>query len=175
MANEIDGLHLIVDGLVESPESAFTEQNLRNLLLQLVKDLNMQLIFGPVFHNVEIDESKLTGDVFQDEGGISGFCMIGTSHISIHVWPLRKHFSMDVFSCKQFDSLRAQSTIETFLTTKHASYTSVQRRQGGVVDEIIPIPPGKSVVLTQEQYAQLLANSTPLVLSSTSSEKHLAP
>src|SRR5580693_8729251 len=115
MVNEIDGLHLIVDGLVESPEAVFTQENLRNLLLQLVADLKMQLIFGPIFHEVEIDESKLTGDVFQDEGGISGFCMIGTSHISIHVWPLRRHFSMDIFSCKQFENLKAQKTIEKYL------------------------------------------------------------
>lgn len=163
MANEIDGLHLIVDGLVESPESAFTEKNIRKLLLQLVEDLGMQLIFGPVFHNVDIDESRLTGDVFQDEGGLSGFCMIGTSHISIHVWPLRKHFSMDVFSCKQFDSMKARLTIEKFLDTKNASYIEVQRRQGGVVDEVIPIPSGRSVILTEEQYEQFLASSGSLM------------
>jgi S-adenosylmethionine decarboxylase len=139
MANEIDGLHLIVDGLVESPKSAFTKKNLRNLLLRLVQDLKMQLIFGPIFHDVEIDESKLTGDVFQDEGGISGFCMIGTSHISIHVWPLRKHFSMDIFSCKQFDGGRARMTVEKYLDPKHATFTAVRRRQGGLVNEIDPV------------------------------------
>jgi S-adenosylmethionine decarboxylase len=141
MANEIDGLHLIVDGLVESPAKVFSEDNLRKLLLQLVSDLKMQLIFGPLFHNVEIDESRLTGDVFQDEGGISGFCMIGTSHISIHVWPLRQHFSMDVFSCKQFDAQLATKTITEFLGPQHMTCTQVQRRQGGLVDEISrPIP-----------------------------------
>jgi len=146
MANEIDGLHLIVDGLVESPKFVFTKKNLRNLLLQLVKDLDMQLILGPLFHNVKIDESKLTGDVFQDEGGVSGFCMIGTSHISIHVWPLRQHFSMDIFSCKQFDSSRAQTTINNFLDPKHAAFTEVRRRQGGVVDEMISIPPPREAM-----------------------------
>jgi S-adenosylmethionine decarboxylase len=138
MANEIDGLHLVVDGLVESPKKVFSEKNLRALLLQLVKDLKMQLIFGPVFHEVEIEPSRLTGDVFQDEGGISGFCMIGTSHISIHVWPLRKHFSMDVFSCKQFDRELARETIEKMLDPTQASYVAVQRRQGGFVTEQEP-------------------------------------
>ena len=129
--NKIDGLHLIVDGLVGSPSVVFAEDNLRGLLLQLVEDLKMQLIFGPIFHSVEIDASKLTGDVFQDEGGVSGFCMIGTSHISIHVWPLRKHFSMDIFSCKQFDSELASSTIEKFLAPEQSQYNRVIRRQGG--------------------------------------------
>jgi S-adenosylmethionine decarboxylase len=136
MANEIDGLHLIVDGLVESPKSVFTQENLKRLLLQLVDDLKMQLIFGPIFHEVEIEEAKLTGDVFQDEGGVSGFCMIGTSHISIHVWPLRQHFSMDIFSCKQFDSGKARTTIERHLDPSQATFTEVRRRQGGMVDEV---------------------------------------
>ena len=137
--NVINGLHLIVDGLVESPKSVFTQENLRSLLLHLVSDLEMQLIFGPIFHEVEIEESKLTGDVFQDEGGVSGFCMIGTSHISIHVWPLRQHFSMDIFSCKQFDGGKARTTIEKFLDPKHATFTAVRRRQGGLVDEVTSI------------------------------------
>lgn len=139
MANEIDGLHLIVDGLVESPKKVFSKKNLRALLLQLVSDLKMQLIFGPVFHEVEIEPSRLTGDVFQDEGGISGFCMIGTSHISIHVWPLRKHFSMDVFSCKQFDREAARATIERMLDPEQATFVAVQRRQGGMITEREPL------------------------------------
>ncbi len=132
MANRIDGLHLVVDGTVEDPPSAFSEANLRALMLKLVDDLKMQLIWGPMFKVVEIDESKLTGDEFQDEGGISGFCMIGTSHISIHVWPLRKHFSMDVFSCKRFDHDTASETIIKFMRPKAAAFRTLLREQGGL-------------------------------------------
>lgn len=132
MANRIDGLHLVVDGTVEDPARVFVEANLHALLLRLVSDLKMQLIYGPKFLNVEIDESKLTGDEFQDEGGVSGFCMIGTSHISIHVWPLRKHFSLDVFSCKRFDQDEAVKTIMEFLRPKAASFRTMLREQGGL-------------------------------------------
>ena len=132
MANEIDGLHLIVDGLVESPKSVFTQENLKKLLLQLVDDLKMQLIFGPLFHEVEIEEEKLTGDVFQDEGGVSGFCMIGTSHISIHVWPLRKFFHMDVFSCKTFDEKIAMKTIHALLQPKAIAINTIRRSQNNL-------------------------------------------
>lgn len=131
MANEIDGLHLVVDGRVGDPKRAFTKKNLRGLMIQLVKDLRMELIWGPKFKEVELDPSKLTGDVFQDEGGVSGFCMIGTSHISIHVWPLRQHFSMDVFSCKLFDGDLAKRTISEFLKPESATFHVIRRRQGG--------------------------------------------
>lgn len=133
MANVIDGLHIIADGSV--PEGriaeAFSKTGLTTLMLDLVRVLDMQLIFGPVFKKVKLDPKKLTGDTFQDEGGISAFCMIGTSHISVHVWPLRQHFSMDVFSCKTFDEKKAKGVIEKFFKADNVSWASVRRRQGG--------------------------------------------
>jgi len=138
MANQIDGLHLISDGRVYDPDRVFKKKNLKALLLKLVEVLEMQLIWGPEFLDVKLDPSKLTGDVFQDEGGISGFCMIGTSHISIHVWPLRQHFSMDVFSCKTFDAALAKKTIEKFLKPENVTFHMLSRRQGGEAEEFFP-------------------------------------
>ncbi len=133
MANVIDGLHVIADWSVPERriEEAFSRVGLTTLMLDLVKVLDMQLIYGPKFKKVRVDPSKLTGDVFQDEGGISGFCMIGTSHISVHVWPLRRHFSMDVFSCKSFNDVKARKVIEKFFEPENVAYTHVMRRQGG--------------------------------------------
>lgn len=145
MANVIDGLHLIVDGRVKSPRRAFAQRNLKALMLRLVEDLDMQLIWGPKFKRVKLEPAKLTGDVFQDEGGISGVCMIGTSHISVHVWPLRRHFSMDVFSCKHFDDARAKATILEFLGPESSTFHLVRRRQGGEA----PARPAYSPVVGQ--------------------------
>jgi S-adenosylmethionine decarboxylase len=140
MANEIDGLHLIVDGLVESPKKVFSEKNLKALMLRLVEDLDMQLIWGPKFKRVKLEPTKLTGDVFQDEGGISGVCMIGTSHISVHVWPLRRFVHMDVFSCKTFDERKAVETIHEFLQPEAINVQSVRRSQ----NDLLPISDPKS-------------------------------
>lgn len=135
MANLIDGLHIIADGSVPERriEEAFSRAGLTVLMLDLVKVLDMQLIYGPKFKKVRLNPRKLTGDVFQDEGGVSGFCMIGTSHISVHVWPLRKHFSMDVFSCKSFDAMKARQVVEKFfeIDKGQVSWTYVRRYQGG--------------------------------------------
>lgn len=121
------GLHLILDGYVEDP-SVFVSSKLVSLFKGLAEKLEMQIIMGPTFLEVELDPSKLTGDVFQDEGGITGMCVISTSHMSIHCWPLRKCFSMDVFSCKDFEEEAAVSVINDVLGVKSVTLTRVDRR-----------------------------------------------
>jgi len=114
MANEINGSLLVLDGVTTDP-TCFNEANLTALMLDMASTLGMDIILGPIFKDVELDESKLTGDIFQDEGGISGFCMISTSHISIHCWPLRREFLADVFSCRGFDATAAIAVARKYL------------------------------------------------------------
>lgn len=120
------GLHLIFDGYVEDA-SAFTAENLKTLFEKLARALQMQIIMGPEFLEVELDPSKLQSDVFQDEGGITGMCVISTSHMSIHCWPLRKCFSMDVFSCKTFDSALAKRIVQETLGIEKVNVLNVDR------------------------------------------------
>ncbi|MDE1874232.1 MAG: adenosylmethionine decarboxylase [Candidatus Micrarchaeota archaeon] len=42
-----------------------------------------------------------------DKGGVSAFVMIATSHISIHTFVEQKYASVDIFSCKAFDTGKA--------------------------------------------------------------------
>ncbi len=42
-----------------------------------------------------------------DKGGVSAFVMIATSHISIHTFAYQKYASIDIFSCKAFDTEKA--------------------------------------------------------------------
>jgi S-adenosylmethionine decarboxylase len=122
----IAGLHLLVDGAVKDP-GVFTESCLHELMVQLVLDLNMELIDGPRFKYIELDPTKLDSISFKDEGGISGYCMISTSHISIHVWPLRRAFMMDVFSCAEFDIRTAEETIRKYLNPVSMNTQSISR------------------------------------------------
>ena len=50
-----------------------------------------------------------------DEGGITGIQVISTSHLSLHAWPLQRFFSLDAFSCKDFDSDLALGIIRSSL------------------------------------------------------------
>lgn len=132
MANIIDGLHLIVDGNVRDP-ARFAQENLRQMFEELVSALGMQLIHGPVFKDVEIDPLKLTGNQFQDEGGISGYAMISTSHLAIHCWPLRQTFMFDAFSCKMFDHEKAMSILDRFLRPNGLNVRAIVRRPDTVI------------------------------------------
>ena len=39
-----------------------------------------------------------------EDWGLSGFVLIAESHISIHTFPEKSYVSVDIFSCKEFDS-----------------------------------------------------------------------
>lgn len=126
MSNVINGLHVIVDGTTTDP-GCFNAENLHEMLLKLVEVLDMQLILGPIIKNVDIDPEKLTGDSFRDEGGVSAFCMISKSHISIHCWPLRKTFMADLFSCDGFDGDLAVKTLKEYVNADKIKYERVWR------------------------------------------------
>lgn len=126
MGNIIDGLHLLVDGIV-SDSSAFTVEMQEKMLEEIVAACGMQLIFGPVSKEVDVDPKLLTGDEFVDEGGVSSFCMLGTSHASIHSWPLRKVFMLDVFSCRDFDAQKVINIIKLYMKPKSINVQRIYR------------------------------------------------
>lgn len=120
------GLHIILDGYVKD-SSVFNGPSLEHAFRKLAEALEMQIIMGPDFLEVELDPTKLQSDVFQDEGGITGMCVISTSHMSIHCWPIRKCFSMDVFSCKDFDGEKAKKIIWELLGVERGNIVAVNR------------------------------------------------
>lgn len=122
------GRHVILDGFVQSPE-VFSDKNLDEMFKKLVSVLDMEIIYGPKFIEVQLDPQKLKSETFSDEGGISGFMMISTSHVSIHCWPLRKFFSMDCFSCKDYDVRKAVGVIKEYLGVERVNILNVERTQ----------------------------------------------
>jgi S-adenosylmethionine/arginine decarboxylase-like enzyme len=124
------GRHLIIDGVVRDSK-VFSHESLTKLFHKLVEALDMEIIAGPMFKDVELDPSKLTGDEFQDEGGTTGYCLISTSHIAIHTWELRNFFMMDAFSCKDFNEEKALRIICDHLGVDHSKLriNSLMREQ----------------------------------------------
>lgn len=136
MPNLIDGLHVIVDGRVPAKKvesaglhltidgyvndsSVFSKEKIEELFTNLVDTLTMKMLGKPVIYEIPTNldtfkRSQETG-TFEDEGGITGVVVISTSHMSIHCWPLQNFFSLDVFSCKNFDSTDAVSVVRNTL------------------------------------------------------------
>ncbi len=86
-----------VPALLENAETIETA------LRELVALLGMRLLGAPHLYEVETEIAKLGVEPFEDEGGVTGICVLSTSHCSIHTWPLRPFFVMDVYSCRDFD------------------------------------------------------------------------
>lgn len=129
------GLHVIMDVYVED-SSVFSATKLTEMFTKLVDVLDMKILKGPDFIEVPVDpeilkKSKETG-IFADEGGITGTCIISTSHLSIHAWPLQNFASIDLFSCKNFDSNKAMSFVEEFLGCNAMSTHVVHRSKPGM-------------------------------------------
>ena len=95
------GWHLILDAIVRDPGWIGSADKIRSFLLGLVPRLDMELLDGPRITEVALDSSQLSSEM--DDGGITGYALITTSHLSIHTWPLRQRFCLDVFSCRRFD------------------------------------------------------------------------
>jgi S-adenosylmethionine/arginine decarboxylase-like enzyme len=74
------------------------------MLREMVDLLGMRLLGAPHLYEVEPEIAKLGVEPFEDEGGVTGVCVLSTSHCSIHTWPLRPFFVMDVYSCRDFDA-----------------------------------------------------------------------
>ena len=126
------GLHILVDAKVQDSE-VFKRETLEQLFTKLISVLDMKALGEPVFYEVPVDPEILarvqqTGK-FEDEGGITGFQVISTSHMSLHAWPLQNFFHLDVFSCKTFDSRLAFSVILESLGVTESSTFVVTRKK----------------------------------------------
>lgn len=115
----ISGVHLLIDGYVRDGV-VLNPETLCTLFDRLVEVLKMQYLQRPIAMRVPLEPDKL--ETGEDEGGWSVICQITTSHISLHGWPLRGAFMMDIFSCCDFDPSLAERVVrETLGVTEYHS------------------------------------------------------
>jgi len=115
----------MMDAVVEDSERISDVEGLKSFLTDLVGFLKMDVLEGPSMTEVELDTKRLDTD--SDDGGITGYCLITTSHVSIHTWPLRERFCLDIFSCKEFDAEGAAEMIRERLGVTRDSTQQVVR------------------------------------------------
>ncbi|MGA1202698.1 MAG: S-adenosylmethionine decarboxylase family protein [Planctomycetota bacterium] len=120
------GWHLMLDAIVREPGWISSPEKIREFLLGLIPRLGMELLDGPRITEVDLDPSMIESDL--DEGGVTGYCLITTSHISIHTWPLRERFCLDVFSCRSFDPQIVLNYVREEFGVVSESHHWVERR-----------------------------------------------
>ena len=91
------GMHFMLDAYEADRESLADMKKVFKFLFELPDLIGMHRLGLP--HVVNADE---TASGF-DPGGITGVTLIAESHISIHTFPERGFFTMDLYSCSNFN------------------------------------------------------------------------
>ena len=102
------GPQLVLDGYEANLKRLSNLQFVYGFLDKLPEVIGMHKITPPyVFY--------YDGGAKTEDAGITGFVIIAESHISIHTYPHKKFLTVDVYSCKEFDTEKAaQLIVDTF-------------------------------------------------------------
>jgi S-adenosylmethionine decarboxylase len=100
---ETFGVHLMLDGYGCDRSRLESEEFIYRFLDEFPNDIGMTKIMQP-------SVLKYCG-AGKGECGISGFVLIAESHVSVHTFPATGYVSIDIFSCKSFDTGAAEREI----------------------------------------------------------------
>ena len=95
------GLHLTLDGYDCDTKLLNSMEHVFRVLDDLPDYMGMKKLITPYVVEAPANDKK-------DPGGYSGFVMIQESHISVHTFPKRRFISIDVYSCKNFNTSKTQ-------------------------------------------------------------------
>ena len=100
------GQHLLLDMHGVTDLAARTTHELYRFLENLPPAIGMQAVSTPQF--VFFDNYA------SDTPGLSAFIILAESHVSFHTWPERSYVSLDLYSCRTFDTKAAARHITDF-------------------------------------------------------------
>ena len=114
-------MHLIIDGFGANRKMLESEDMVYDLLDKYPSRINMTKVAPPrVFRFIG---SK------PEDWGVSGFVIIAESHISIHTFPDKQYMSIDMFSCKTFDTDVAIEMIRSYFKVQKYEIKILDRGQ----------------------------------------------
>ena len=115
------GPHLTIDLYGCDTELLNSDSHIYRILDEMPVMLQMRKITKP-----QVLHYNGTPGTF-DKGGVTGFVIIATSHISIHTFVHQKYASVDIFSCKAFDTEKAIAYISGKFKAKKAETNLLTR------------------------------------------------
>lgn len=114
------GPHLLLEAYGSPKEKLSDIGLISNLLDVYPEKLEMHKIMPPYVF-------KYDGGDIKDDWGISGVVLIAESHIALHTFPEKEFFTLDIFSCKDFDIRKAVDLVLDALTPLHFDETVITR------------------------------------------------
>ncbi len=113
------GPHLIIDGTRCDTQKLGDRILIEQLLSDYPAAIGMTKIGGPYMFEYQAPDPAYSG--------VSGIVVIAESHIAIHTFPALDYFTMDIFSCKNFDHEKAIQYIKDALDVREMDRMLVQR------------------------------------------------
>jgi deoxyhypusine synthase/S-adenosylmethionine decarboxylase proenzyme len=113
------GPHLILDGSKCNTQKLADRILIEQLLNDYPRAIGMTKIGGPYMFEYQAPDPEYSG--------VSGLVVIAESHIAIHTFPELDYFTMDIFSCRNFDHETAIAYIKDALEVKEMDRMLVQR------------------------------------------------
>jgi S-adenosylmethionine decarboxylase len=113
------GPHLIIDGSKCDTTKLGDRLLIERILTDYPRAIGMTRIGGPYMFEYQAPDPAYSG--------VSGLVVIAESHIAIHTFPALDYFTMDIFSCKNFDHEVAIAYIREALGVQEMDRMLVQR------------------------------------------------
>ncbi len=113
------GPHLIIDGSKCNTAKLGDRLLIERILTDYPRAIGMTRIGGPYMFEYQAPDPAYSG--------VSGIVVIAESHIAIHTFPALDYFTMDIFSCKNFDHEVAIDYIRAALDVEQMDRMLVQR------------------------------------------------
>ena len=113
------GTHLILDCYGCTRERLEDLSLIYTFLSEYPAKIKMTKIMPPYVFRYDAKNPK--------DWGISGFVLIAESHISIHTFPEKNYLSLDIFSCKEFDSKRSISYVNNLFGVQKSEVQLLDR------------------------------------------------
>jgi len=113
------GPHLIIDGSKCNTQKLGDRILIEQLLNDYPRAIGMTKIGGPYMFEYQAPDPEYSG--------VSGLVVIAESHIAIHTFPELDYFTMDIFSCRNFDHEAAIDYIKKALEVEEMDRVLLQR------------------------------------------------
>lgn len=132
------GPHLIIDGSRCNTRKLADRILVEQVLNDYPAAIGMTKIGGPYMFEYQAPDPAYSG--------VSGLVVIAESHIAIHTFPELDYFTMDIFSCKNFDHEKAIEYIreafevremDRMLVQRGLSFKGPHHGRNGATDELI--------------------------------------
>lgn len=151
---EFVGRHVMMDAVVYDISKVNSIQPIYDYMEELARKIDMTLVYPPIVAKFPFAQSELEQFVkklseenvksrtleFMEEtlkrratedSGVSGVSIWLESHCTIHTWPEEEFFSLDAYSCKDFDPMVVFDFTVKWFNVKYASFVDVERYIGG--------------------------------------------